>query len=235
MSLLPNPKTLTLPETPHHHYTYHHTPPTNPSLPTLLFLHGFPSSAYDFRHQITHLSSQGYGILAPDLLGYNGTSQPLDVTAYSMPKMAHEIIQLLNHENLDTVVGISHDWGSALLSTLLRHYAERFRAFVFIATYYAAAHPYSTDREFNYEKLRDDTVPKFGFNAFGHVAFLGQAEKAGKVLDTDDGVESFFDLTYAREQGLWREVFRKEGGIEAWVGEGRRTEVAAWIGGEEVS
>jgi soluble epoxide hydrolase / lipid-phosphate phosphatase len=36
----------------------------------ILFLHGFPSSSYDWRYQIAYFRQRGYGIIVPDLLGY---------------------------------------------------------------------------------------------------------------------------------------------------------------------
>ncbi|CAF1579459.1 unnamed protein product [Rotaria sp. Silwood1] len=43
---------------------------TDNSNPVLLFLHGFPSSFYCWCHQIAYFSKQGYGCLAPNLMGY---------------------------------------------------------------------------------------------------------------------------------------------------------------------
>lgn len=212
-----------------HSYSYLYNQPATGCNPTLLFLHGFPSSAYDFRHQVAHFTSLGYGVLVPDLLGYGGTSQPLDVQKYSMTRMAQEIIEILDHENISRVVGISHDWGSALLSTLLRRHHQRFDGFVFMATYYGAAHPYSGDSVYDYEKLKVMSLEKFGFNAFGHTVFLGDAERAGRLLD--ENIESFYDLVWAKDQELWKKYFRREGGIEEWVAKGKRCETADWVGG----
>ena len=62
-----------------------HTPNTtisyisagSPSLPTLLLLHGFPSSSSQFRNLIP-LLSQSYHVLAPDLPGFGLTTYPSD-------------------------------------------------------------------------------------------------------------------------------------------------------------
>ena len=78
--------------------------------PCILFLHGFPSSSYDWRHQIHFFSRLGYGILAPDLLGYGGTDKPSDPAAYRLKKMSEEIVAILDAEGLDTVIGVAHDW-----------------------------------------------------------------------------------------------------------------------------
>ncbi len=91
-------------------YRYVHIRPTCKDLPYLLFLHGFPSSAYDWRHQIKFFREKGYGIIAPDLLGYGGTDKPAEVEAYRFKKIAEEVVQILDCERTRKVVGIGHDW-----------------------------------------------------------------------------------------------------------------------------
>jgi len=90
-----------------YHYYYR---PSVVGKTTLLFLHGFPASSYDWRRQIIHFQSQGYGILAPDLLGYGKSSKPEDRTLFRMNDMAGDIVSILDAEGLESVIGISHDW-----------------------------------------------------------------------------------------------------------------------------
>lgn len=78
--------------------------------PWLLFLHGFPSSSFDWRYQIGFFSDLGYGVLAPDLLGYGGTDKPTEMEAYTTEKMSQEIVTVLDAEGVDRVVGVAHDW-----------------------------------------------------------------------------------------------------------------------------
>lgn len=73
-----------------YNYVYH---AATASQATILLLHGFPSSCYDWRHQIHHFINLGYGVLAPDLLGYGGTSKPTAVEEYKLKSMAREIIE----------------------------------------------------------------------------------------------------------------------------------------------
>lgn len=78
--------------------------------PTLLFLHGYPSSSYDWHYQIDHFSRAGYGLVVPDLLGYGDTSKPDALEAYSMRNIGRQIIEVLDHEGLSKVIGVAHDW-----------------------------------------------------------------------------------------------------------------------------
>jgi len=92
-------------------YAYIHIPPrSSSSEPTLLLLHGFPSSSYDWRFQINFLSERGYGVIAPDLLGYGDTDKPSEPEQYKFKKMAGHLVEILGKEGVEKVVGVGHDW-----------------------------------------------------------------------------------------------------------------------------
>jgi soluble epoxide hydrolase/lipid-phosphate phosphatase len=90
-------------------YNYVHIPPADAGK-YILFLHGFPSSSYDWHHQIEHFSKKGYGVLVPDLLGFGGSSKPLELQAYKGKAMAQDVIEILKHEKIELVKGVAHDW-----------------------------------------------------------------------------------------------------------------------------
>jgi soluble epoxide hydrolase / lipid-phosphate phosphatase len=90
-------------------YHYYFSPPTN-GKPFLFFLHGFPSTSQDWRFQVPYFKDQGYGIIVPDMLGYNGTSKPTDPDDFDGQKVAKDLLDILNAENAEKVVGIGHDW-----------------------------------------------------------------------------------------------------------------------------
>ena len=90
-------------------YGYIHTPATG-SKPTFLLLHGFPSSVYDWRFQIEELSAAGYGVVAPDLLGYGRTDKPKAVDKYKFSLISKSVAEILDHEGLEKVIGVGHDW-----------------------------------------------------------------------------------------------------------------------------
>ncbi len=91
-------------------YHYYCSSPKSASKPYLLFLHGFPGSAYDWRHQIVFFSAQGYGLVVPDMLGYGGTDKPAEVEAYRSSLINQDIVDILDEENVESVVAIGHDW-----------------------------------------------------------------------------------------------------------------------------
>jgi soluble epoxide hydrolase/lipid-phosphate phosphatase len=91
-------------------YSYIHISPQSPNTQYILFLHGFPSTSRDWRHQISFFAAKGYGILAPDLLGFGETSKPSELEMYKGKSMAKDIVEIMDSERIETVVGVAHDW-----------------------------------------------------------------------------------------------------------------------------
>ena len=91
-------------------YAFVHSPPSDSKKATFLLLHGFPSSSWNWRHQIFQLTEAGYGVLAPDLLGYGDTDKPEELEAYSMKRMSNHVAEILQKEGLQKVIGVGHDW-----------------------------------------------------------------------------------------------------------------------------
>ena len=91
-----------------YHYYYH--PAKSASSPTLLFLHGFPSTSDHWAHQAVYFSNKGYGVIALDMLGYGGTSKPSDLKPYEGSTLASHCIRILDGEGVQKFVAVSHDW-----------------------------------------------------------------------------------------------------------------------------
>jgi soluble epoxide hydrolase / lipid-phosphate phosphatase len=91
-------------------YAYIQIPAVDSTKPTFLLLHGFPSSSYDWRHIVPRLKESGYGIIAPDLLGYGDTDKPTEVSEYSFKRMGNDVAELIQIEKLTKVIGVGHDW-----------------------------------------------------------------------------------------------------------------------------
>ena len=95
-------------------YTYYFSGPKY-SKPTLLLQHGWPDTAALWTDLITsYLVPHGYGVIAPDLLGYRGTSKPDDPKLYGLRQMSDDMIAILDDAGIDRVISVGHDWGSGL-------------------------------------------------------------------------------------------------------------------------
>ncbi|KAI4527317.1 alpha/beta-hydrolase [Schizophyllum commune Loenen D] len=113
-------------------YSYRFNP-APPGTPTLLFLHGFPSTSYGWRHQIEHFGDKGYGIIAPNMLGYYPTDQPTDPRAYAGSLQAQDLLKIVEAEKVEGVIAVGHDWGAMPVSYLAVLYEQRFLGFAFLA------------------------------------------------------------------------------------------------------
>jgi soluble epoxide hydrolase/lipid-phosphate phosphatase len=90
-------------------YAYVFVAPSSPSLPTFFLLHGFPSSSFDWRRVIPLLEEIGYGVVAPDLLGFGDSDKPGNLSAYSLKRAADHFSELISRERLQNVIGVGHD------------------------------------------------------------------------------------------------------------------------------
>ncbi len=96
--------------------------------PLILLCHGFPETAYSWRHQITDLAAANYRVVAPDLRGVGGSEGPADVGRYSLLHLVGDMVGLLDALGADNAVIVGNDWGATLAwqAALLR--PDRFRA-----------------------------------------------------------------------------------------------------------
>ena len=80
--------------------------------PLVVLLHGFPDFWYGWRHQIPALARAGYRVVAPDLRGYNLSSRPTGLAAYSLPTLAGDIRELILERGEREAALAGHDWGA---------------------------------------------------------------------------------------------------------------------------
>lgn len=79
-----------------------------------LFLHGFPESAYEWRHLMPVLAGMGYKCIAPNLRGYGRSYSPASVSEYHPRLLTEDVTRFVKAANCKTVTIIAHDLGGAL-------------------------------------------------------------------------------------------------------------------------
>lgn len=85
--------------------------------PVLLFLHGFPEAAFVWDEMLEHFArpeNGGYHCVAPNLRGYEQSSQPADVKAYRAKYLVQDIAALIEMECVPIECLVAHDWGGAV-------------------------------------------------------------------------------------------------------------------------
>jgi pimeloyl-ACP methyl ester carboxylesterase len=80
--------------------------------PLVLFLHGFPEYWAAWEDVLPHFAATHFAV-APDLRGFNLSSQPAAVTAYRPREVVDDFERLVAHLGYERTVVVGHDWGGA--------------------------------------------------------------------------------------------------------------------------
>lgn len=82
--------------------------------PVLMLLHGFPEAAFIWDGLLEHFAKQGYRCVAPNLRGFEKSSQPADVQQYRPKHIMQDIVALIEAEGAPLECLVAHDWGGAV-------------------------------------------------------------------------------------------------------------------------
>ncbi|KAI8634570.1 alpha/beta-hydrolase [Xylariaceae sp. FL1651] len=97
---------------------------SGPPKGTILLIHGFPQTSYQFRHVINPLAEAGYRVLAPDYRGAGGSSKPL--AGFTKSVMAHDFVRLLDALEIDEGVHVvGHDIGGMIAFAMAANHSSR--------------------------------------------------------------------------------------------------------------
>jgi epoxide hydrolase 4 len=92
--------------------------------PLIVLLHGFPEFWFGWRLQIAPLAAAGFRVVAPDTRGYNLSSRPGDVAAYTADKLATDIRGLIRELGAESAMLVGHDWGGSIAWTMAMNHPE---------------------------------------------------------------------------------------------------------------
>jgi epoxide hydrolase 4 len=85
--------------------------------PVLMFLHGFPEAAFVWDELLEHFSRPehgGFRCVAPNLRGYERSTQPAEVNAYRAKHLMQDVAALIDAEGAPLACLVAHDWGGAV-------------------------------------------------------------------------------------------------------------------------
>ena len=147
----------------------------------LLFVHGNPTWSFYFRHLIEQFSPQ-YRTVAVDHIGCGLSDKP-QTYDYCLQKHIDNLVQLIDHLNLNNTTLVAHDWGGAIGLGALLERRSAFKKIVLLNTG-AFPPPYIP---FRIRVCRWPILGKIavqGLNAFARGAVTMATERPGG-LDTD--------------------------------------------------
>ncbi|WP_240359369.1 haloalkane dehalogenase [Pyxidicoccus trucidator] len=101
--------------------------------PTVVLLHGNPTSSYVWRNVIPHLAGR-HRVLAPDLIGMGDSGKP-DI-AYRFADHARYLDAWFDALGLKDVVLVGYDWGGSLAMDWAARHPERVRGLVVFETFF---------------------------------------------------------------------------------------------------
>lgn len=102
----------------------------DPSRPTILLLHGFPTSSHMFRNLIPKLAKK-YHVIAPDYPGFGASDMPQAKDfEYSFAKIADMMTTLLDRKRVDHYSVYLMDYGAPIGFRMYAKHPERVSGFI---------------------------------------------------------------------------------------------------------
>ncbi|WP_431949949.1 alpha/beta fold hydrolase [Nocardia lijiangensis] len=102
----------------------------NPANPTLVLLHGFPTSSAMFRNLLRDLGD-AYHLIAPDHIGFGRSSMPqVDEFDYSFDKLTEITAELLDTLGVDRFALYIQDYGAPIGLRIASRHPERVTAII---------------------------------------------------------------------------------------------------------
>ena len=96
----------------------------DPDNPTLVLLHGFPSSSHMFRNLITELADE-YHLVAPDHIGFGRSAMPRRRVRLQLRPAHRDHRGLIDHLGIDRFALYIQDYGAPIGLRIAAEHPER--------------------------------------------------------------------------------------------------------------
>lgn len=101
--------------------------------PLAVLLHGFPDTAYTWRHLTPALVDAGWRVVAPSMRGYAPSGVPDDGSGHVAALVDDAVRVHTAFDGDERAVVIGHDWGAITANALAAHHASPFARVVSMA------------------------------------------------------------------------------------------------------
>lgn len=150
----------------------------------VIFLHGFPETAYAFRHQLNTLAAEGYRVIAFDQRGISPGARPTSVADYDMVLLADDVLAVADALGVDSFHLVGHDQGGAVAWNVAVTAPQRLLSLSVIGTPHPSAYAEANQQG-------GETARKGGLSL---------------VLSDEDGSRFLIDNDYAGLKITWSEA-----------------------------
>lgn len=106
---------------------------------TVLALHGFPESAWEWGSVAEVLVGQGVRVVAPMQRGYSSGARPDDVQSYAIEHLSADALDVVDSLRLDRVHVLGHDWGASVAWWVAAHHPDRVASLTAVSIPHLAA------------------------------------------------------------------------------------------------
>ena len=174
-----------------------------PGRPLVLFLHGFPeySGAWD---EILPAFGSDYFAVAPDLRGYNLSSQPQGLDAYRLRNVVEDLVQLIAVLGYERAAIVGHDWGGSAAWRLASAHPERIERLALLN----APHPNALARELSSNPAQQA--------ASRHITWLRSPDIEDALADDDFARLKYWLRSMPRPGRDWLTPERLQRYVEVW-------------------
>jgi pimeloyl-ACP methyl ester carboxylesterase len=196
-------------------YTYY-VQPSVQQRPALLLQHGWPDDHELWNNTIPYLADLGYPIIAPDLLGYGGSSKPSDPRAYNSKDMSQDLIDILDNEGYRYAISVGHDWGSFIAARLTLWHPDRIVGLVLLNV------AYRLPAQFDIEKVNQVLTQSTGLPRLAYQQFFTSPQ--GRDL-IESRLESLFHAIHGNDEGtknLMEDLLCHHGALENFLQNDKR-------------
>ncbi|HEY3810262.1 MAG TPA: alpha/beta fold hydrolase [Acidimicrobiales bacterium] len=156
----------------------------------VVLLHGFPEDRYCWTQLTAVLVDAGYRVLAPDQRGYSPGAQPAGRRAYTIDKLAGDVLALAAVAGADGFDVVGHDWGAVVAWHLAGRHPERVRSLTALSVPHPQAFLGAMIRSSQLARswymafFQIPRLPELALRRAGEARFVAQMERSGLDEET---------------------------------------------------
>ncbi|KAL0566761.1 hypothetical protein V5O48_015243 [Marasmius crinis-equi] len=206
-------------------FNYHYyTSPAQSGKPTVFFVHGFGIGSKDWRNQVDFFAGKGYGIVAPDMLGYAGSAvaNGVDPSTLKYSLLAKDVLEIMKAEKLNKTIFVGQGGGSPIISRIAQLYPDQVQGAAFLSVPYYPPNP-----TFDYTKELAREKQAYGHELLGFMDFY--ANDAAVIKLVANHFDAFFTITYPEDPKSWSTMFGPLGELRKYIVSGTVLPFPTWF------